>query len=171
MANKIRLAFMLLLVLISACQPLPAATEVSTPVPTATQTPAPTPTPTPIPALEVSEALSAGGESYTSEQRVIMRSVAFVEKLMVINNWWLYWAYAAEGQQPFQPESKNIHIVPFFEEENPESYSLAIKAKMDDGNWHTFLLPIDTSKGEFRSFPPVEFGSNGIPLRLGSLVG
>ncbi|MHA1280366.1 MAG: hypothetical protein ACTSQ8_24610 [Candidatus Helarchaeota archaeon] len=61
----------------------------------------------------------------------------------------------------------NIHIVPFFDEENPESYSLAIQAKMDDGNWHIFLLPIDTSKGEFRQSPPVEFGSNGIPLEAG----
>ncbi|MFH1445974.1 MAG: hypothetical protein ABIG43_00995, partial [Chloroflexota bacterium] len=106
MANKIRLAFMLLLVLIAACQPLPAATEVSTLIPTATQTPAPshTPTPTPVPALEVSEAPSSGGESYTSEQLLIMNSIDFEEKLMVINNWWLYWAYAAEEQQPFLTE-------------------------------------------------------------------
>ena len=30
-----------------------------------------------------------------------------------------------------------------------------------------FLLPIDTSKGQFRQYPPVEFGSNGIPLKTG----
>jgi len=161
MANKIRLAFMLLLVLVSACQPSPAATEVSTPVPTTTQTPAPAPTPTPIPALEVSEVLSVEGESYTSEQLLIISSIDFEEKLMVINNWWLYWAYAAEDQQPFHPESKNIHIVPFFEEENPESYSLAIEAKMDDGNWHTFLLPITGDIRWTESFGWVRLDESG----------
>jgi len=79
----------------------------------------------------------------------------------------LYWVYAAEDQKSLLTGLTNIHIVPFFDEENPESYSLAIQAKMDDGNWHIFLLPIDTSKGEFRQSPPVEFGSNGIPLEAG----
>ena len=61
----------------------------------------------------------------------------------------------------------DIHIVPFFDEENPESYSLAIGAKMDEGKWHTFLLPINTFKAEFRSRPPVEFGFDGLPLETG----
>jgi len=165
MGNKIRLAFLLFVVLISACQPLPVAIDISTPAPTATQTPSPTPTP--IPELEVSEVLSVGGGSYYEEQLAVMDSEDFKEKVDVINNWWLYWAYAEEDQQPFLTGLTDIHIVPFFDEKNPESFSLAIEAKMDDGNWHTFLLPIDTSKGEFRQYPPVEFGSNGIPLETG----
>jgi len=125
-----------------------------------TQTAEPTPVPTPFPKLEVTENLSNAVGSYSEEQLAVMGSEDFEEKVDVIN----YWAYAAEDQQPLLTELTDIHIVLFFDEENPESCSLAIEAKMDDGNWHIFLPPIDTSKGKFRQYPPVKFGSDGIPL-------
>jgi len=163
---------LIVLFILSACVTNPEGLDQPATAPqkaTATLEPTtvPTPVPTPFPKLKLTETpLNAGG-AYSEEQLAVMDSEGFKEKVDVINNWWLYWAYAAEDQQPLLTELTNIHIVPFFEEENPESYSLAIAAKMDDGNWHTFLLPIDTSKGGFRQYPPVEFGSNGIPLETG----
>jgi len=158
---------LIVLFILSACTQPEAAIQPATATHEATATLEPTPSPTPFPKLEVTENLSNAVGSYSEEQLVVMDSEDFEEKVDVINNWWLYWAYAAEDQQPLLTELTDIHIVPFFDEENPESYSLAIEAKMDDGKWHTFLLPIDTSKSEFRSLPPVEFGSNGLPLEDG----
>lgn len=147
--------------------PMVEVTNIPMETPTAFPTLEPTPAPTPLSKLEIAETLSNAGGSYSIEQLTVIDSKDFEEKVGVINNWWSYWEYAEESQRPFQPESKNIHIIPFFEKEKPESYSLAIEAKMDDGNWHTFLLPIDISKGEFRQHPPIEFGSDGIPLKIG----
>jgi len=155
---------LIVLFFLSACTQPEAAIQPATATHEATATLEPTPSPTPFPELKVAETpLNAGG-AYSEEQLAVMDSEGFKEKVAGINDWWLYWAYGAEDQQPFLTELTNIHIVPFFEEENPESYSLAIEVKMDDGEWHTFLLPIDTSKAEFRQYPPVEFGSDGIPL-------
>ena len=136
-------------------------------IPDITQTAEPTQVSTVFPKLEVAIDLSNAGGTYSEEQLAVIYSEGFEERVHVINNWWSYWGNPEEDQRPFHPESKNIHIIPFFDEKNLESFSLAIQAKMDDGNWHTFLLPIDLSKGNFREFPPVEFGSNGIPLETG----
>jgi len=154
-------------VILSACTQPEAAIQPATATQEATATLEPTPVPTPFPKLEVTENLSNAVGSYSEEQLAVMGSEDFEEKVDVINDWWLYWAYSAEDQQPLLTGLTDINIVPFFDEENPESCSLAIEAKMDDGEWHIFLLPIDTSKGEFRQYPPVEFGSNGLPLKDG----
>ena len=159
---------LIVLFILSACTQPEAAIQPATATQEATATleptTVPTPVPTPFPKLKVAETSPNTGGSYSEEQLAVINSEGFEEEVDFINNWWLYWAYAAEDQQHFLTELTNIHIVPFFDEENPESYSLAIEVKMDNGEWHTFFLPIDTSKAEFRSFPPVEFGPNGLPL-------
>ncbi|MHA1228174.1 MAG: hypothetical protein ACTSPV_15625 [Candidatus Hodarchaeales archaeon] len=162
---------LIVLFFLSACTQPEAVIQPATATQKATatleSTTVPTPVPTPFPKLKVTETSPNTGSSYSKEQLAVMDSEGFEEKIGVINNWWLYWAYAAEDQQPFLTELTDSHIVPFFDEENPESYSLAIGAKMDDGKWHTFLLPINTFKAEFRSRPPVEFGFDGLPLETG----
>ncbi|MBU2036481.1 hypothetical protein KKC36_03495 [Patescibacteria group bacterium] len=172
-AKKALLTCTVASMLLSSCKQVIPTIDIQTePIPIVetavfTETAEPTPVPTLFPKLKVTETSPNAGGSYSEEQLTVIDSEGFKEKVSVINNWWSYWGNAAENQRPFHPKSENVHIVPFFEEENPESYSLAIEAKMDDGNWHTFLLPIDISKSEFRQYPPVEFGPNGIPLKTG----
>ena len=164
---------------LSACKPVNPTIDIQTESPRITEiaidpetvestlepTVEPIPSPTPFTTLEVNESVSDAGGAYSEEQLAVIDSSDFKERVEGFNDWWRYWGHAKE--RPFHPESRNVHIVPFFDEEDSKECSLAIEAKMADGEWHTFLLPIDTSKGEFRQYPPVEFGSNGIPLETG----
>jgi len=104
---------LIVLFFLSACTQPEAVIQPATATQEATATLEPTPVPTPFPKLKVTETpLNAGG-SYSTEQLAVMDSESFKEKVGVINDWWLYWAFAAEDQQPFLTELTNVHIVPF----------------------------------------------------------
>lgn len=161
-----RLVFLLILIVLAACQVNETSETIEVTQET-TSTPTPISVPTPFPKLDISDYSSSTGEPYTEEQLMVMNSEEFEEKVEIIDNWWLYWAYAAEDQQPYNPALINAIVVPFFDEDNPESYALAIEVNTNDGEWHILLPPIDTSTGEFRQYPSVEFDSDGIPLETG----